>query len=80
MINASVPIQRAPDAKLLVVDENGAVTHHARAAFPNLVREGDIVVANDAATLPASLSAFICRQEAPSNCGSRREIRCRLNA
>ena len=55
MIGASVPIQRSPDARLLVVDEDGDVTHHARADFPNLVREGDIVVANDAATLPASL-------------------------
>jgi S-adenosylmethionine:tRNA ribosyltransferase-isomerase len=56
MIGASVPIQRAPEARLLVVDEVGAVTHHARVDFPNLVRRGDIVVANDAATLPASLS------------------------
>ena len=55
MIAASIPIQRAPDARLLVVDEDGGVTHHARADFPSLVREGDIVIANDAATLPASL-------------------------
>jgi S-adenosylmethionine:tRNA ribosyltransferase-isomerase len=55
MIGASVPIQRSPDARLLVVDDYGDVTHHARADFPNLVREGDTVVANDAATLPASL-------------------------
>ena len=55
MIAASFPIQRAPDARLLVIDEGGAVTHRTRADFPNLVRENDIVVANDAATLPASL-------------------------
>ena len=55
MIAASIPLQRAPDARLLVVDEGGAVTHHTRADFPSLVRENDIVVANDAATLPASL-------------------------
>ena len=55
MIAATVPIPRAPDARLLVVDEDGALTHHVRADFPNLVCEHDIVVANDAATLPASL-------------------------
>jgi S-adenosylmethionine:tRNA ribosyltransferase-isomerase len=55
MIPASVPTQRAPHAKLLVIDEHGAITHHARSDFPNLVGEGDVVVANDAATLPASL-------------------------
>ena len=55
MIAASIPIQRAPDSRLLVVDEDGAVSHHARADFPNFVRESDIIVANDAATLPASL-------------------------
>ena len=34
----------------------GAITHRARADFPTLVRAGDVVVANDAATLPASLA------------------------
>jgi len=56
VISAAVAIQRAPDARLLVVDSHGLVTHHARADFPTLVRAGDVVVANDAATLPASLS------------------------
>ncbi len=55
MIPAGVAIQRAADAKLLVVDADGVVTHRARAGFPDLVRDGDIVVANDASTLPASL-------------------------
>jgi S-adenosylmethionine:tRNA ribosyltransferase-isomerase len=58
MIAAGVPIQRAADARLLVVDANGVVTHHVRAEFPDLVRKRDVVVANDAATLPASLSGF----------------------
>ncbi len=56
MIPASVPTQRPPDARLLVIDERGAITHRARADFPTLVRAGDVVVANDAATLPASLA------------------------
>jgi S-adenosylmethionine:tRNA ribosyltransferase-isomerase len=46
------------DAKLLVIDECGTITHCARADFPTLVREGDVVVANDAATLPASLAGI----------------------
>ena len=54
MIPASVPMQRRLDARLLVI-ESGAITHRARAEFPTLVRAGDVVVANDAATLPARL-------------------------
>ena len=42
--------------RLLVIDERGAITHRARADFQTLVRAGDVVVANDAATLPASLA------------------------
>ena len=55
MIPASVPMQWRLDARLLVI-ESGAITHRARAEFPTLVRAGDVVVANDAATLPASLA------------------------
>ena len=58
MIPAGVPIQRTASSRLLVVDADGAVTDHARAEFPDLVRRGDLVIANDAATLPASLSGF----------------------
>ena len=56
MIPASVAAQRPPDGKLLVIDERGAITHRARADFLTLVRADDVVVANDAATLPASLA------------------------
>lgn len=56
MIPASAPAQRFLDGKLLVIDERGAISHRARADFPALVRAGDVVVANDAATLPASLA------------------------
>ena len=41
------------------------MTDRARAEFPDLVREGDIVIANDAATLPASLSGVHLPTGAP---------------
>ena len=56
MIPASVPTQRPPDARLLVVDSGGKIRDMLRSRFPTLLRSGDIVVANDAATLPASIS------------------------
>ena len=56
MIPASRARQRPPDGRLLVIDERGAITHRARADFSTLVLADDVVVANDAATLPASLA------------------------
>jgi S-adenosylmethionine:tRNA ribosyltransferase-isomerase len=41
--------------KLLVAEADGALLHLPRAALASLFRPGDLVVANDAATLPASL-------------------------
>src|SRR5262245_43060600 len=55
MIAADRPVQRPPGAKLLVVDARGAITHAPRASFVDYLRPGDLVIANDAATLPASL-------------------------
>jgi S-adenosylmethionine:tRNA ribosyltransferase-isomerase len=55
MTPAAVAVQRPPDARLLVVDASGRVGHKRRADFPALVESGDLVIANDAATLPASL-------------------------
>jgi S-adenosylmethionine:tRNA ribosyltransferase-isomerase len=55
MIAVDRPVQRPPQAKLLVVDARGEITHAPRAAFVESLRPGDLVVANDAATLPASL-------------------------
>ncbi|HUE30960.1 MAG TPA: S-adenosylmethionine:tRNA ribosyltransferase-isomerase, partial [Verrucomicrobiae bacterium] len=55
MIAADRPIQRPPGARLLVVDRCGRITHARRAGLVDLLRRGDLVVANDAATLPASL-------------------------
>jgi S-adenosylmethionine:tRNA ribosyltransferase-isomerase len=43
------------DAKLLVVDALGRVRHTRRNQLLEFFRPGDLVIANDAATLPASL-------------------------
>ena len=56
MIAASQPIQRPADARLLVVDSKGRFTHAPRTALADFLRPGDLVIANDAATLPASLA------------------------
>ncbi len=56
MIAASLPVQRPADAKLLVAGARGELRHLPRRAFVELLRRGDLVVANDAATLPASLT------------------------
>ena len=53
---ATQPVQRPADARLLVVDGVGRIAHHPRSALVDLLVPGDLVVANDAATLPASLS------------------------
>ncbi len=55
MMPATVPVQRPPGARLLVVREQGRIDHWSRADVARLFREGDLVIANDAATLPASL-------------------------
>jgi len=49
------PVQRSPSAKLLIVDADGRITHARRAELIDHLTNGDVVVANDAATLPASL-------------------------
>lgn len=56
MIPATLPVQRPPNARLLVVGPGGAIRHLARSEFTKLLRRGDLVIANDAATLPASLT------------------------
>ncbi|HKU16859.1 MAG TPA: S-adenosylmethionine:tRNA ribosyltransferase-isomerase [Steroidobacteraceae bacterium] len=55
MIAADKPVQRAAAAKLLHVDAAGRIRSVPRSALIGLLRPGDVVVANDAATLPASL-------------------------
>lgn len=58
MIAADRPVQRPSDARVLVVDAAGGVSHHARASLASLFRPGDLVIANDAATIPASLTGI----------------------
>jgi len=56
MIAADVAVQRPPDAKLLIVDSQRHIIHVPRTAFVEFLRPNDLVIANDAATLPASLT------------------------
>jgi S-adenosylmethionine:tRNA ribosyltransferase-isomerase len=53
---ATAPVQRPRDARLLVVDADGRIAHRPRDALAEALAPGDLVVANDAATWPASLS------------------------
>jgi S-adenosylmethionine:tRNA ribosyltransferase-isomerase len=55
MIAADRAVQRPPDARLLVVDAQGHITDVPRSRFVDFLRPRDLVIANDAATLPASL-------------------------
>jgi S-adenosylmethionine:tRNA ribosyltransferase-isomerase len=54
MTAASGP--RRATARLLVVGDDGRIAHRAADDLASLVQAGDVVVANDAATLPASLA------------------------
>jgi len=56
MIAATSAVQRPSDAKLLVVDAQRNIIHVPRSAFVEFLRPNDLVIANDAATLPASLT------------------------
>jgi S-adenosylmethionine:tRNA ribosyltransferase-isomerase len=53
---AHVPAQRPRQAKLLVVDAHGGMQHAPRARLADFLHKGDVLIANDAATLPASLA------------------------
>jgi S-adenosylmethionine:tRNA ribosyltransferase-isomerase len=55
MIGADIPVRRPAQAKLLAVDQSGIFRHLQRAKVIEVLQPGDLVVANDAATLPASL-------------------------
>jgi S-adenosylmethionine:tRNA ribosyltransferase-isomerase len=65
MTPATTPDRTPGGRKLLVIDERGYVSHHTGADFPSFVRRGDLIVANDAATLPASLSGLHARTGRP---------------
>lgn len=66
---ATRPIQRPPDARLLAIDADGALRELPRARLAELFAPGDLLIANDAATLPASLAGV----HAPS--GAATEVR-----
>jgi S-adenosylmethionine:tRNA ribosyltransferase-isomerase len=65
MTVAHLPIQRPRQARLLVVNNRGNLRHWPRSKFVDLLDCGDLVVANDAATLPASLSGQHVRSGRP---------------
>ena len=56
MTAAGVPEQRAQGAKVLAVDRVGRLRHWRRRDVVRLFHPGDLVIANDAATIPASLT------------------------
>jgi S-adenosylmethionine:tRNA ribosyltransferase-isomerase len=58
MIAAEEAVQRPLDAKLLVVNSKRNLIHVPRSAFVDFLHPNDVVIANDAATLPASLTGF----------------------
>ena len=58
MIGANEPVQRSPQGKLLVIDGCGQMQHAPRVAFVDFLEASDLVIANDAATLPASLQGW----------------------
>jgi S-adenosylmethionine:tRNA ribosyltransferase-isomerase len=62
---ATVAMQRPRDAKLLVVDAAGRLQHAERSSLSAFLCPGDLLVANDAATLPASLAGMLLRSGAP---------------
>jgi len=65
MIAGARPVQRPLDARLLVISADGAIVDTARSSLTDLLRHGDLVVANDAATLPASLHGVHLPTAAP---------------
>ena len=56
MIAAHQPIQRPRQGKLLVVDTAGRMRHWPRSGLVDLFRPCDLVIANNAATIPESLA------------------------
>ncbi len=62
---AHLPIQRPGDARLLAVDASGCVHDLPRQRIADRLRPGDLLVANDAATMPASLGGVHVRSGAP---------------
>jgi S-adenosylmethionine:tRNA ribosyltransferase-isomerase len=65
MIAADRAVRRPSTARLLVVDAGQRLRHAPRARWLDFLYRGDLVVANDAATLPASLAGTHIRTGRP---------------
>ena len=65
MIAAATPRAPGVDARLLVLTASAELTHAPRASLVDFLRAGDLVVANDAMTLPASLHGVYLATGAP---------------
>ena len=65
VIAASRPVQRPADARVLWVDADGRLWPGWRRDWVDGLRRGDVVVANDAATIPASLRGTHLRSGRP---------------
>ena len=52
---AQVPADRRPDSRLLHVPADGPLAHRIFRDFPELLREGDVLVLNDTRVIPARL-------------------------
>ena len=62
---ATAPIQRPRDAKLLRIDAAGRLHHGPPSNLIDHLHRGDLLVANDAAALPASLHGKHVRSGLP---------------
>lgn len=65
MIAAATPNAPGVDARLLVLTASAELRHAPRASLVEFLRPGDLVVANDAMTLPASLHGVHLATGAP---------------
>src|SRR5262245_12379632 len=63
MMGTKRPDRRS--AKLLTIDADGGMQHLPRTGLASLFSPGDLVIANDAATLPASLQGIHCTSGEP---------------
>jgi S-adenosylmethionine:tRNA ribosyltransferase-isomerase len=61
MIPATRAVQRPEEGKLLLISSGGGIAHARRADWLLYLQPGDLVIANDGATLPASLAGVHLR-------------------
>ena len=52
---ASQPLEKRTDSRLMVIDPHQPMTHRQVSDLPSLLREGDVVVANNTRVFPARL-------------------------